>query len=389
MLQNIICIFLMLSAFTFLSDATTLPPSNETNVLNSISSQLSEIRAGQGKMMNKLAEDSESQLIRADIQFIKAMMEQQTKDINVVLSDNQCRAETEKQKKDIIDREKEIRSLKADILTLRTELQQKNKDLIDKETNILTLNAELEDQRKSVLAKESNIQLLKNENQHLRTKEKRNRKLLQPHNCTDAKSSGIIEILLPKFSSQPFKVACDAETQGGGWTIILRRMDGSVNFHRNWTEYKNGFGNLNGEFFIGLDKIHEITAERSQELLVLLEDFEGNKTFEKYEKFAIGNESQQYILHTLGDASGTAGDSFKWHRGGKFSTFDRDNDGRSDTNCAELKTGAWWYSSDGSCQICKLTGTYGNNDEDEGVTWYSFRGPKYSLKKAVMMIRPR
>ncbi|XP_034490549.1 ficolin-1-like isoform X3 [Drosophila innubila] len=201
--------------------------------------------------------------------------------------------------------------------------------------------------------------------------------------------SGTYDIILPNFSSQPFKVVCDAGTLGGGWTIILRRMDGSVNFHRNWTEYKNGFGNLNGEFFLGLDKIHEITAERSQELLVLLEDFEGDKAFEKYEEFAIGNEDKQYELHTLGDASGTAGDSFLYHRGSKFSTFDRDNDGQSDKNCAQLFTGAWWYRSNGYCQICQLTGTYGNNDFEKGVNWHRFRGSEYSLKKAVMMIRPK
>ncbi|XP_034482696.1 ficolin-1-like [Drosophila innubila] len=166
-------------------------------------------------------------------------------------------------------------------------------------------------------------------------------------------------------------------------------MDGSVNFNRNWTEYKNGFGDLNGEFFLGLDKIHEMTAERNQELLVLLEDFEGNKTFEKYDEFAIGNEDQQYKLHTLADGSGTAYDSFSYHRGSKFSTFDRDNDGRSHLNCAELYTGAWWYSSTADCQLCQLTGTYGNNDYDKGVNWYSFRGSRYSLKIAVMMIRPR
>ncbi|XP_034490552.1 angiopoietin-related protein 2-like isoform X6 [Drosophila innubila] len=166
-------------------------------------------------------------------------------------------------------------------------------------------------------------------------------------------------------------------------------MDGSVNFHRNWTEYKNGFGDLNGEFFMGLDKIHEITAERSHELLVLLEDYQGANVFEKYDEFAIGNEDQQYELHTLGDASGTAGDSFSDHYGSKFSTFDRDNDGRSNLNCAELNTGAWWYRSSGSCQYCQLTGTYGNNDQDKGVNWDAFQGAYYSLKKAVMMIRPK
>jgi len=183
-------------------------------------------------------------------------------------------------------------------------------------------------------------------NESLREELQRQRKLvdeLSPHNCTEAKSNGINEILIPKFNRKPFKVACDVETQGGGWTIILRRLDGSVNFYRNWTEYKNGFGDLNGEFFLGLDKIHAITAERKQELLVILEDFEGDNRFETYDEFAIGNEDQQYVLHTLGKANGTAGDSLKWHRGYKFSTFDRDNDWSSG-NCAVDSTGAWWYN---------------------------------------------
>jgi len=135
------------------------------------------------------------------------------------------------------------------------------------------------------------------------------------------------------------------ETQGGGWTIILRRLDGSVNFYRNWTEYKNGFGDLDGDFFLGLDKIHAITADRRQELLVILEDFEGDNRFETYDDFAIGNEGQQYELHTLGKASGTAGDSLEYHRGAKFSTFDRDNYEWDKVNCAERSTGAWWYKS--------------------------------------------
>ncbi|XP_034481254.1 fibrinogen-like protein 1 [Drosophila innubila] len=386
MLQEIICIILVINSFNSFSAAIHVSEYNETNLVSLFRSQLSELRAGQEKMMNKLADESE---FRADLQLIKAELELLKKHINVVVSDNQCRAETDKQKKDIIGKETKIRTLKADILTLRTELQQKNKDLIDKETNILTLQAELEIQKKSVLDKQSHIQLLKNENQHLRTEQELNRKLLQTHNCAEAKSSGIKEILLPKFSSQPFKVACDAKTQGGGWTIILRRMDGSVNFNRNWTEYKNGFGDLNGEFFLGLDKIFEITAERRQELLVLLEDYQGVNAFEKYDVFAIGNEDQQYELHTLGKASGTAGDSFSRHRGSKFSTFDRDNDGRSDRNCAEVKTGGWWYRSSYNCEYCQLTGTYGNNNFLKGVNWYDFGRSEYSLKKAVMMIRPR
>ncbi|KAL7740812.1 hypothetical protein ACLKA6_013664 [Drosophila palustris] len=190
-------------------------------------------------------------------------------------------------------------------------------------------------------------------------------------NCAEAKSSGNHDIILPSFSSQPFTVVCDAETRNGGWTIILRRMDGSINFHRNWSAYKKGFGNLNGEFFLGLDKIHALTAESSQELLVLLEDFEGDERFETYDEFAIGDEDQHYKLHKLGKANGTAGDSLDYHRGMKFTTFDKDNDKWEGENCAILGTGAWWYNG---CQFSQLTGTYKDNDSDKGVTWDALRG---------------
>lgn len=102
---------------------------------------------------------------------------------------------------------------------------------------------------------------------------------------------------------------------------------------------------MDGEFFLGLDKLHALTGERSQELLVLLEDFEGQVKQEIYEKFAIGNEQEMFALNTLGSPSGTAGDSLKLHHGMKFSTFDHDNDRDSNRHCAELFTGGWWYNA--------------------------------------------
>jgi len=159
------------------------------------------------------------------------------------------------------------------------------------------------------------------------------------------KTSGIQEILIPSYSKDPFRVFCDANTRGGGWTVILRRLDGSENFYRNWNTYKNGFGNLDGEFFLGLDKIHALTADYSQELLVVLEDFNGTQAFETYDRFGITDEKEQYALNTLGEANGTAGDSLSSHKNMKFSTFDRDNDLREKENCAILNIGAWWYNN--------------------------------------------
>ncbi|XP_034473421.1 ficolin-2-like [Drosophila innubila] len=163
-------------------------------------------------------------------------------------------------------------------------------------------------------------------------------------------------------------------------------MDGTVDFYRNWAAYKEGFGDLNGEFFLGLDKIHALTADGNQELLVVLEDFEGNEAFEMYDSFAIGDEDQQYVLHTLGNATGGAGDSLSYHRGMKFTTKDRDNDKRKAKNCAVFRTGAWWYSN---CHDSNLAGKYNDNSWGKGVIWSTFKYFDYSLKKAVMMIRPK
>ncbi|KAL7742371.1 hypothetical protein ACLKA6_019007 [Drosophila palustris] len=129
-----------------------------------------------------------------------------------------------------------------------------------------------------------------------------------------------------------------------------------------------------------------MTAERRQELLVLLEDFEGDQRYETYDEFAIGNEDQQYELHTLGKANGTAGDSLSYHRGMKFTTFDKDNDKWDEGNCAIEGTGAWWYEE---CYQSQLTGTYKDNDFGKSVIWYHFRGSISPLKTAIMMIRPK
>ncbi|KAK0065288.1 BpsFReD1, partial [Biomphalaria pfeifferi] len=51
-------------------------------------------------------------------------------------------------------------------------------------------------------------------------------------------------------------VMCDTKTDGGGWIIIQRRINGKVNFYRGWKEYRDGFGDYNiGEFHLGNENI--------------------------------------------------------------------------------------------------------------------------------------
>ena len=94
-----------------------------------------------------------------------------------------------------------------------------------------------------------------------------------------------------------FDVRCDMETTPGrGWTIFQRRVDGSVDFYRNWTDYKNGFGNLDGEFWLGLDKIHRLSSSKQNVLRVDLQTFENETAYAVYESFSVGNENDGYRL---------------------------------------------------------------------------------------------
>ena len=100
-----------------------------------------------------------------------------------------------------------------------------------------------------------------------------------------------------------FNVSCDMTTDEGGWTVFQRRQDGSVDFYRNWTDYKNGFGNMSGEFWLGLYKINLLTKNNDTELRVDLEDFYGGKRYAKYSKFVVEDENENYKL-TVGGYKG-------------------------------------------------------------------------------------
>ncbi len=179
------------------------------------------------------------------------------------------------------------------------------------------------------------------------------------------------------------------ETDGGGWTVFQRRKDGSVDFYRVWTDYAQGFGNLTGEFWLGLRKLHRITSlsrgAAGNELRVDMEDFEGNTAYAKYGSFAIGDSTAKYILSVSG-YSGTAGDSLAFHNGQLFSTKDQDHDTTVE-DCAEKYKGAWWYNI---CYNANLNGPYQMGELSsvgQGVIWYHWKGHYYSIKFTEMKVR--
>ncbi|BFZ04529.1 hypothetical protein BsWGS_07568 [Bradybaena similaris] len=178
---------------------------------------------------------------------------------------------------------------------------------------------------------------------------------------------------------------CDTETDGGGWVIIQRRTKGDVDFYRGWADYKNGFGTPDSDYWIGLDVIHNLTTQGYTELRFDMQ-YNGTNYFALYSHFTVADELSKYQL-LLGEYNGTAGDSFNYHNGSLFSTYDSDNDVYTD-NCALYFHGAWWYNH---CYTSNLNGHWGVGSP-EGVTWYGLShsdltGKWRSLNSTEMKVR--
>ncbi|NXU29020.1 ANGP4 protein, partial [Thalassarche chlororhynchos] len=186
----------------------------------------------------------------------------------------------------------------------------------------------------------------------------------------------------------PLQAYCDMETDRGGWTVIQLRSNGSLSFQRSWREYKQGFGDAAGEYWLGNEAVHLLTSQAPYALRVELRDWEGGQVYAHYGKFQLGSERQLYRL-SLQDYSGTAGQqSGMALQGTRFSTRDADNDNCL-CKCAQMLSGGWWFDA---CGLSNLNGIYyparHNIRKLNGIRWHHFQGPSYSLKGTRMLIRP-
>jgi hypothetical protein len=84
---------------------------------------------------------------------------------------------------------------------------------------------------------------------------------------------------------------------GSGWTVLQRRVDGLLKFNRRWLEYKFGFGNLYGEFWIGNEKLTHLTNQKKYVLRVDMWDWEGKRYFAEYDHFLVESATEKYRLH--------------------------------------------------------------------------------------------
>ena len=142
------------------------------------------------------------------------------------------------------------------------------------------------------------------------------------------------------------EVYCDTSNGGGGWLVVQRRKDGSIDFNRGWGEYEDGFGRLNGEFWYGLRALHCLTGQGGWEMRMDIKLANGTNIFLQYEQFKVASAKDKYKL-TVGGFQGTTTDPMDYSNEMYFTTADSDNDHLNGANCAmgnlAKPNGGWWY----------------------------------------------
>ncbi|XP_077578961.1 angiopoietin-related protein 7 [Stigmatopora nigra] len=293
----------------------------------------------------------------------------------------------------------EVRSLKvqvANLTSLLGELSRKQEvDLMNVVRQMLDLDKQNRQQEARVTEAESKYSEINNrvEIMQLQTLQSAPQSTSEAiYDCASLYSknyriSGEYKIPKDEFLGTPeLSVFCDMKTNGGGWTLIQRRKIGLTSFNRDWKQYKSGFGSIRGDFWLGNDHIFRLTRQPSV-LRIEMEDWEGETRYAEYGFFTVANELNSFRLF-LAQYRGNAGDSLRYHNNTNFSTLNKDNDKCVD-DCASLRKGGYWYNC---CTDSNLNGVfyrYGEHMKStDGITWYGWHGPNYSLKKVEMKVRP-
>ena len=136
--------------------------------------------------------------------------------------------------------------------------------------------------------------------------------------------------------------------------LIQQKVDGSNAFNRSWTEYKVGFNDTRGNYWLGNELLSQLTHSGRYKLRFELQ-LRTNLSWywAEYSSFVVFSERYNYTLQVSG-YSGNLADAFSYHSTMMFSTYDRDNDPYTGVHCAASQGGGFWYRR---CYYAHVTGS--------------------------------
>uniref|UniRef100_A0A8C4LKA4 Angiopoietin like 3 n=1 Tax=Equus asinus TaxID=9793 RepID=A0A8C4LKA4_EQUAS len=297
----------------------------------------------------------------------------------------------------------ELNSKLESLLEEKSLLQQKVKYLEEQLTKLIKNQPEIQEHPEVTSLKTFVEQQDNSIKDLLQTMEEQYRQLNQQHSQikeieNQLRRTGIQESTENSLSSKPraprttpsfhLNETKDVEHDGSSWILIQRRIDGSQNFNETWQNYKYGFGRLDGEFWLGLEKIYSIVKRSNYILRIELEDWKDNKHYIEY-SFHLGNHETNYTLHLV-EITGNVPNALPEHKDLVFSTWDHKAKGQ--LNCLESYSGGWWWHD--VCGGDNPNGKYNKPrsktkpERRRGICWKSQNGRLYTIKSTKMLIHP-
>ncbi|XP_071836103.1 uncharacterized protein [Apostichopus japonicus] len=221
-----------------------------------------------------------------------------------------------------------------------------------------------------------------------------------PSDCQELRNKGIdvdgLYSIFPSWKGMlPMDVMCNMLLKGGGWTMIQRRVNGSVDFNRDKLSYDNGFGIRSHEFWIGNSQLYALLKPTNYTLRIDMVLPGGSPAYAEYDSFRIEDKQSDFRISSLGKFSRSSTyvfDAMARHLGMSFTTYDYDVDDQKSSNCATIGGGGWWYNGgapDGWCWHANLNGQF-NQFNDKAIIWYFGQSAAYKdiLEYVDMKIRP-
>jgi len=158
--------------------------------------------------------------------------------------------------------------------------------------------------------------------------------------------------------------------------LIQQNVDGSKFFSRSWAEFKVGFNNSVGDYWLGNELLSQLTVSGLYKLKFDLQSRSdtSNWYYAEYSTFIVLAESSNYTLLVSGYSGNAGRDALSYHNGAMFTTYDRDNDqwpGNmvSSGNCAVYHGGGFWYKW---CAVCQVNSPRVGGAQE--FNWYGLPG---------------
>ncbi|XP_070141033.1 angiopoietin-related protein 7-like [Drosophila kikkawai] len=328
--------------------------------------------------MTKTINSLRSQLVNAETQIKEQDIEINQKQQNIMKFGEQLRNAYEKDRQ----QSKQLKEQNEQLMNKTEQLKQKDSLLETKNNEIKTQNENIKNNKIKITSLNKQIGSIEVE-----LSQKRDHLLIYSafQRCPKNLSNAISTIKLPGVEA--FEAPCNST----GWMTIQKRFNFSESFNRTWNSYKQGFGDIRGEFFLGLEKLHQMTKAQPHELLIQLKDPYGKIAYAHYNKFQIGSEKESYYLKSLGNFTGNTKNALSYNLGMKFTTYDRDNDMQVN-NCAKILLGGWWFNECGQ-SLPNRNFNFSISYALDSIFWPIFVGDKWrnymSDIDAEIMIKPK